>query len=357
MPQIISTATAFPPHYYEQHELERSLIGLGEEHGVHFDPRRVRRLFDAVSVEGRYLALPMEEYPRRAGFGARNDAWIETAMTLGERVLTDLFERSGMGPDETRLLASTTVTGLAVPSIDARLMNRLRFRESTKRLPLFGLGCVAGAAGIARLADYLRAYPDEAAVLLSVELCSLTVQAEDDSMANIVASSLFGDGAAAALLVGDEHRLANGRHPRVVASRSVFFPDTERVMGWDVVDTGFRIVLDPVVPQLARERLPEAVRSFLAERNLAIGDVDVWIAHPGGPAVMDGVEAGLGLAADALARSRRSLSRIGNVSSASVLAILDETLRAVPRNADDHPVGLLFAMGPGFCAELVLLQW
>ena len=175
-------------------------------------------------------------------------------------------------------------------------MNRLEFSPSTKRLPLFGLGCVAGAASIARLSDYLKAYPKRAAVLLSVELCSLTFQVDDLSTANVIACGLFGDGAAAVLLVGDEHPACNG-HPRVVDTRSVLFPHTERVMGWDVVDTGFRIVLDTSVPELARTALPRAVHEFLREHELSVGAIDPWLAHPGGPAVIDGMERGLELEA------------------------------------------------------------
>jgi len=356
MPQIVATATAFPPNYYDQVALERTLLQLGEREGVRFDQRKVHRLFESVSVKGRYLALPAEQYAEKRGFGARNDAWIESALELGEAVLRGVFARSGLSPDRIALLASTTVTGVAVPSIEARLMNRLGFAASTKRLPLFGLGCVAGAAGIARVSDYLRAFPDEAAVLVSVELCSLTVQRDDISVANIVASGLFGDAAAAVLLVGDAHPLSGRDHPSVVGTRSVFFPQTERVMGWDVVDTGFRIVLSPGVPELARGALVLAIREFLRDADLSVADVDEWIAHPGGPAVIDAVEAGLELPPEALSRSRESLSRLGNLSSASVLHILDETLAA--RATREGPAtGLLFAMGPGFCAELVGLEW
>lgn len=356
MPQIVATAVAFPPHYYDQAELERTLIHLGQREGIGFDARKVHRLFEAVSVDGRYLALPIEEYFEMPGFGARNDAWISSALDLGERVLSRLFERAGITPDQTSLLASTTVTGISVPSIEARLMNRMGFARTTKRLPLFGLGCVAGAAGIARVSEYLRAFPSEAAALLSIELCSLTVQRDDISAANIVASGLFGDGAAGVLLVGDAHPLARIGNARVLETRSVFFPKTERVMGWDIVDSGFRIVLSAGVPEVARTELVPAIREFLREEGLGVGDIDVWIAHPGGPAVIDAIEAGLELPASALMQSRLSLSRFGNLSSASVLEILDDALAA--REDADYPAnGLVFAMGPGFCAELLRLKW
>jgi alkylresorcinol/alkylpyrone synthase len=245
------------------------------------------------------------------------------------------------------------VTGIAVPSLDARLMNVLPFPSDLKRVPLFGLGCLAGAAGMSRVADYLKGHPTEAAILLSVELCSLTLQKDDLSVANIVSSGLFGDGAAAVLMVGERHpRVADGM-PRVVDSRSVFFPNTERVMGWDVVDSGFKIVLSPEVPAFAKALRPH-VDGFLRDHCLSIADVSTWVAHPGGPKVIDEMEKGLSLKKGTLDLSRRSLARIGNVSSSSVLFILQETLL---ERKPAGSYGVMLAMGPAFCAELLLLQW
>jgi len=355
MPQIVACASALPAHYYSQAELVRAVV---RANGVRFEERAVARFFRSVGVEGRHLALELERYLDVGGFGKRNDAFIEVGLELAERAVRELRERTAIELSDVGLFASTTVTGIAVPSLEARLMNRLPFSPSTKRLPLFGLGCVAGAAGIARLSEYLRAYPKQAALLLSVELCSLTFQPGDLSNANVIASGLFGDGAAAVLLVGDEHPLADG-HPRVLDTRSVFFPDTERVMGWDVVDSGFRIVLDPSVPDLARTALPRAVRDFLHAHRLSVGDIDPWIAHPGGPAVIDGMERGLELPPGALSASRESLARIGNLSSTSVLIILEQALNERARKQPEGTNGraLLLAMGPGFCTELLLLSW
>jgi alkylresorcinol/alkylpyrone synthase len=250
---------------------------------------------------------------------------------------------------------SSTVTGIAVPSLEALLMNRLDFSPYCRRTPLFGLGCAAGAAGIARISDHLRGHPREAALLLCVELCSLTFQCDDFSTTNVIACGLFGDGAACVLLVGDEHPLAGERGPQVLATRSVLFPDTERVMGWDLVDTGFRIVLSPAVPEIARGELASSIRTFLREHELSPRDLARWVAHPGGPAVIRGVEQSLELEPDALALSRDCLTRVGNLSSASVLVILEATLaREAPARGQR---GLLLAMGPGFGAELVLLGW
>jgi alkylresorcinol/alkylpyrone synthase len=222
-----------PPHRVEQEELIAALRGLWA--AKHFNVERLEELHRAVKVSARHLALPLSEYARLDTFQKSNDAWIAAAQDLGEAALRTALDRAGLVPDEVDHLVFVTVTGIATPSLDARLVNRLRMKRTVKRTPIFGLGCVAGAAGLARAADDLRAAPGEVAVLLSVELCSLTLQREDVSVANIISSGLFGDGAAAVVLAGGARR-AQG--PRVAATRSVFYPDTERVMGWDVVDSG-----------------------------------------------------------------------------------------------------------------------
>lgn len=306
-------------------------------------------------MQRRHLALDPTAYARLNGFESRSRAWLEVSIELGQRCLEDLLRSSGVPPDDVGYLMTTTVTGFSVPTLDAHLMNRLPLSPRTKRVPAFGLGCVGGAAGMARVADYLRAYPKEAAILLATELCSLTVQPGDASVANLISMGLFGDGAAAVLMVGGEHPLSRNASPRVLASRSVFFPNTERVMGWDVSDSGFRIVLEERVPEIAATRLRPALQEFLAEHDLSIEAITTWVCHPGGPKVMDAVTAGLGLDDAALAPAREGLASVGNLSSASVLFLLDEfrTRRRPP--AGSH--GVLLAMGPAFCAELVLLQW
>ena len=232
------------------------------------------------------------------------------------------------------------------------------FPARVKRTPIFGLGCVAGAAGIARASDYLRAFPSQIALLLSVELCSLTWQDGDQSTANLISCGLFGDGAAAVVIVGDEVALPASEvppGPRILATRSTFYRNTEHIMGWAIGDTGFTIVLSPDVPKLVIENLRGDVDSFLAENGLALGDIASWIFHSGGPKVLEAVEASLGLSKEALAGSWKSLREVGNLSAASVLMVLADTLshhRGAPGS-----YSILAAMGPGFCLELVLLRW
>jgi len=221
-----------------------------------------------------------------------------------------------------------------------------------RRVPIFGLGCVAGAAGISRAADYLKAYPDQVAVLLSVELCSLTLQLQDLSIPNLISSGLFGDGAAAVVMEGSQRP---GEGPRVRASRSVFYRDTERVMGWDISEKGFQVVLSAAVPEVVREHLRPDVDKFLGDNGLTRDDIASWVAHPGGPRVLEAMESALQLPPEALAVTWRSLQEVGNLSSASVLMVLEETMEHHRPNPGS--LGLLLAMGPGFCSELVLLEW
>jgi len=349
---VRSVGTALPPNWVDQ----ETLISVFREHWAkeHFNVERIEELHRSVQVGGRYLALPLEEYLPLTRFSERNDAFNRVSLDLGEQAVRRALADAGLQPRDVDHLFFVTVTGIATPSLDARLVNRMGLRQDVKRTPIFGLGCVAGAAGTARASDVLRAFPGQVAVLLSVELCSLTLQREDVSIANIIASGLFGDGAAAMVLSGAE-RPAPGAAPRVLATRSVFYPDTERIMGWDVVEGGFKVVLSAKVPSLVTEHVRSDVDAFLSEHGLRRQDIRHWVAHTGGPKVLQAFEAALELPPEALRRSWDSLRRTGNLSSASVLFVLSELLAAGEARPGD--LGLLMAMGPGFCAELVLLRW
>ncbi len=347
---IAAVARAFPPHYYDQDALIAAFRALWGQR--HFNVDRVEQLHRHVLVGGRHLALPMAEYAGLTTWGQANDAWIRVALDVGEQAIRRSLDAAGLSTDQVDALFFVTVTGISTPSLDARLMNRLHLPARVRRTPIFGLGCVAGAAGLSRAADYVLAHPSHVAVLLSVELCSLTLQREDLSVPNLIASGLFGDGAAAAVVVGRE-RPSDG--PRIVATRSVFYPDSEDVMGWSISESGFRIVLSPDVPKVVLEHLAADVDAFLADQRLARGDIAAWISHPGGPKVLEAMQQALSLPADALEASWRSLREVGNLSSTSVLLILEEVMKT--RRPAPGGYGLLLAMGPGFCSELVLLQW
>ena len=310
------------------------------------------RLHASARVTSRHLVLPLEQYATIGGFRESNDLFIVHAVQLGAAALTGALQRAGIGAEQVDVVFSTTVTGIAVPSIEARIAQLVGLRPDVKRVPLFGLGCVAGAAGIARLHDYLVGHPNEVGALLSVELCSLTVQRDDRSVANLVASGLFGDGAAAVVAVG-ANRPEPG--PRVIDSRSRLYPDTERTLGMDVGAGGLRIVLDAQVPALLKQHLGRDIESFLAANSLLVEDVGAWVCHPGGPKVIEAIEAELGLAGDPLELTWRSLDQVGNLSSSSVLHVLRDTLDK--GSPTPQTPGIMMAMGPGFCSELVLLHW
>jgi alkylresorcinol/alkylpyrone synthase len=348
-PRILSAAQALPPHFADQDTLLAAFRELWGQ--KHFNVERLEQLHRAVRVGGRHLALPLEEYRALESFAARNAAWTRAAAEIGARAVESALRAADVAPAQVDHLFFVTVTGIATPSIDARLVEPLGLRSDVRRVPIFGLGCVAGAAGLARAADVLRGAPGEVAVLLAVELCSLTLQREDLSVPNIIASGLFGDGAAAAVLDGG----ARGRGPRIAATRSVFYPGTERVMGWDVVDSGFKVVLSPGVPQLVRERLRGDVDAFLGQRGLRRADIAHFICHTGGPKVLEAFEEAMEVPREAMRRSWESLQKAGNLSSASVLFVLSDLLASGEARPGDR--GLLLAMGPGFCSELVLLEW
>lgn len=347
---IAAVGRAFPPHYYGQETLIAAFRDLWGRR--HYNLERVELLHRNVLVGGRHLALPLHEYLALDTWGKANDAWIRVAQEVGETAVRTALASAGLTPDDVDAFLFVTVTGVSTPSIDARLVNRLKLPARVRRTPIFGLGCVAGAAGIARAADYVRAYPGQVAVLLSVELCSLTLQQQDLSVPNLIATGLFGDGAAAVVVVGDDRR---AKGPRILDTRAMFYPDSEDVMGWDISESGFRIVLSADVPDVVLRYIARDVDAFLADHGLTRRDISAWISHPGGPKVLQAMEQALELGPGALEASWRHLREVGNLSSTSVLMILEDVMRSRPPAAGEY--GLLMAMGPGFCSEMVLLQW
>jgi len=350
MPQIAGVGSAFPRHYYRQEEIAAALMRHWA--GKMDNPQVVDRLHTRTGVDGRHLALPIDAYDDLDTWGKSNNVWIEVAEELAEQSTCRALARAGMSEADLSAIFFVSVTGIASPSIDARLINRMSLRTDIKRNPIFGLGCVAGAAGIARASDYVRAFPDQAALLISVELCSLTWQRKDVSVPNLISSGLFGDGAGAVIITGSE-RDATG--PEVVATMSSFYRDSGYVMGWDISEEGFKIVLSTEVPDMVRKHLGHDVDAFLAKYGLERSDIKSWIMHTGGPKVLEATAEALGLTNGALDVSWESLRRVGNLSSTSVLLVLEEFM--VRKRPDPGSYSILAAMGPGFCAELVLLRW
>lgn len=348
--RIVGAGAAFPPYRYEQQAITNALKTQWADRLPRAEV--LDRLHARCGVQNRHLVLPLDAYDNVRSWGQANDLWIEAAQTLGRDAICRAITPAGLMPVDLNSIFFTSVTGIASPSIDARLINRMRLSPNIKRVPMFGLGCVAGAAGLARAADYVRAFPDQIAVVLAVELCSLTWQRDDVSMANMISTGLFGDGAAAAVVSGAEAGLDG---PEIVATRSVFYPDTQDVMGWNISDDGFKIVLSPEVPDVIQKNLRADVDAFLFDHELGRQDITSWIIHTGGPRVLDAVQDALGLNDNDLELSWQSLRDVGNLSSASVLVVLQEFLKT--RRGEPGTYSVLAAMGPGFCSELLLLHW
>jgi alkylresorcinol/alkylpyrone synthase len=348
-PRIAGASLALPANRYEQDEVAVALTTFGEPGFMRF--------VQTSGVDHRSLALPLARYPELTGFTEANNAYIEVAVDLGEQAVLSALAVAGIEPDEVDAIVAVTSTGVAVPTVDARLASRIGLRPDVKRLPLFGLGCVAGATGLARVHDYLRGFPTHTAVLLSVELCSLTLQRDDSSIPALIGVCLFGDGAAAVVATGADRvpaGLGPTRGPRILATRSRLIPDTIDVMGWEIGSNGFGLVMSRDVPKMSDDYLREEVDGFLAEQGLSTADISTWICHPGGPKVLDSIENAIGLPPQALAHSRNSMRENGNMSSVSVLDVLRRTIAEPP---PEGSLAVMLAMGPGFSFELLLLSW
>lgn len=313
----------------------------------------LERLEKTSGVDKRNFALPLDAYATLGGFGQRNGFYLESTLGSLETAVRALQEKTQFRWEDLAVLVSNTITGVAVPSLDARLMNRFPIPRNVQRTPILGLGCMGGVSSLNRASALLAAYPKRLALVVAAEACSLTFQLNDPTMANLVATCLFGDGAAAVLLAGDEHPLAATAKLEWVGGAASFYPGTERVMGWDMVDTGFKIVLSGNVPEIVREFVGRDVHGFLAEHALQLSDINNIVSHPGGPKVLTALAEVLEKDPSLLCHSWESLREQGNLSSVSVLNVLERHLdqrTLVPGHA------LALAMGPAFNSELALLK-
>jgi alkylresorcinol/alkylpyrone synthase len=359
--RIAGLASAMPAHRYPQDAITAALKDYWGDKLQ--KPEVLDRLHSRVGVEYRHLAFPLERYEQFTSWGEMNAAWLEAAEELGIRAIDSALDRAGMSRQDLNALFVVSITGIASPSLDARLINRMRLRPDIKRTPIFGIGCAGGAIGLTRAADYTLAYPDHAAAILCVEVCSLTIQSGDLSKANLISAGLFGDGAAAAVVSGPgaANRPSNGSRastragPQIVGCGSVFYPDSEDIMGWDISGSGFKIVLSPRLPDMIRGTLAGDVDAFLGRYQLGRGDIGSWVIHSGGPKVLEAIQDTLGLQDRDLEHSWNCLKRFGNLSSASVLLVLEEVLVNHPPAPGTY--GVLLAMGPGFCSEMILMRW
>ena len=345
---ILSVAPVLPAHRYAQSQITEPFI---ESFGADEKTAAViRRIHSATGVDQRWLVMPIDAYPAIEDFTQANQLFRQHGLPLAVAATQRALDEAGVKAADVDYLFFTTVTGVGAPSLDVELAQAMGFRPDLKRIPSFGLGCVAGAAGIARVADLLRGHPDALAVLVSLELCSLTIQWHDASMANIVGTGLFGDGASALVLAGERRQ----EKPLVSirGSRSALYPDSTETIGWNIGSYGLRLMLTPAVPELINRHLAQDVDALLAAHGLARVDVDEWLAHPGGPRVLEAFSDALDVAPGDLSTSWDVLADMGNLSSSAVLHVLARHAHHPPGHR-----GVLFALGPGVSVEMILLEW
>lgn len=370
---IAATAIGFPPHYYSQDVLATAVKKYCIAMDLDFDLDTIDRFFSNVMIDGRYFTFSLDSFFDPPTPGTTAQVSIDVALNQFEATVRTLLEQANIDPQEISLIASSTLTA-AVPSLEARLMNRIPFSRHVKRLPMFGYGCMGGVAGLARVAEYLDGRPKDAAILFAGELSSALWQGslqrellsmipqlpEDPSLyseiiCTIVTAALFADGTAAVLMVGRDHPLVQSGQARVIDSGSVLLPNTTHLMGMDIADTGFKNILRPEVSDHVKVGLRQVIDLVLNKHNLSTEKISQWIVHPGGPKVIRGVQEEFALDEQAVKLSWETLAKVGNLSSSSVLYMLHQIVSGDPPPAGAY--GLMVGMGPGFSQEVLLMQW
>lgn len=352
MPAIHDIKTVLPPHRMSQEVVSE----FAREHfaGKLNDVERLLPIFDHAGIQSRYFSIPVDWFSEVHSLEEKNELYIQNATRLSAEAARGLLENNGLEPHQIDYIIYVNSTGLATPSIDARLINVLNLRSNIRRTPIWGLGCAGGAAGLAHAYHYALGHPNDRVLLIAAELCGLTFMADDFSQSNFVATALFGEGAAAVLVTGDSvtEGRANGRAVEMLGTRSQFFPDSEDVMGWSVVSGGLQVVFAQRIPEIVAAHAEEDLVSFLAEFGLTLGDIEEFLLHPGGRKVIEAYEQALGFSNGHLALSREVLRDFGNMSSVTVLFVLERYLK----KKDREGYSLISALGPGFCSESILVK-
>ncbi|HET6276621.1 MAG TPA: 3-oxoacyl-[acyl-carrier-protein] synthase III C-terminal domain-containing protein [Candidatus Cybelea sp.] len=342
--RILAVASAVPPFELDQSDVIRRIeLALGPR------SREIVRLlpmFGNTGIERRYSCVPIEWYERLHEWPERNQVYLDSAIDLLEKATRRVLERAERRPEQIDAIVVVSTTGIATPSLDALLMDRMGLRRTVQRLPIFGLGCAGGAIGLARAAAIARMQPGALVLFLVVELCALCFRRDDFSKSNIVATALFGDGAAAALISTE----SDG--PKIVGSGEYTWPDSLDVMGWEVTREGFKAIFSRDIPELVTTKLHDVVVDFLAKRDLTLSDVDAFICHPGGAKVLDALESAFELETGALEMARAVLRDYGNMSAATVMFVLEQAIA----DSKSWKRALVSALGPGFTAGFTLLE-
>ncbi|WP_449536676.1 type III polyketide synthase [Ferdinandcohnia sp. Marseille-Q9671] len=362
MPKVMSVGVYNPPHKINQKRTTEFARKLFYNHFSDID--RLLKVFVNSEIEERYFSEELDWYGKDHTFEEKNNTYIEKAVEFGVHAIHNCLTnnnllRKNIDSNEIDAIFFISSSGIATPSIEARIMNKMNFGPHTKRIPIWGLGCAGGASGLARAFEYCQAFPRSKIIVLAVELCSLTFQKNDFSKSNLIGTSLFADGTACVCIAGDEvdhqNHVISGVLPEFVSSQSTLMEQSEDVMGWDIKNTGLHVIFSKDIPSIVKTWLTGNVAEFLHRNSLGIGEVKHFIAHPGGKKVLDAYEAALGIPSTMTEIPRAVLRKQGNMSSVTVLYVLKEFMERQRVNEDD--IGLVTALGPGFSSELLLLRW
>jgi alkylresorcinol/alkylpyrone synthase len=348
-PRIAAIATAVPPHRLDQSNVVERVERL---FGRSPDFERLISVYANSSINCRYSVVPFDWFDTAHSWPDRNRAYLAGALDLIEAAAGRALDKAEVALGDIGAIVTVSTTGIATPSLDALLMERMGLPRNAQRLPIFGLGCAGGALGLARAAALATSMPEKPVLLLVVELCTLQFRRDDLARSNIVATALFGDGAAAAVLRGD----GLGRGPAIIASGEHTWPNSLDVMGWGVAEDGLKAIFSRDIPRLVTAELGGIVRDFLGRHGLALRDIDRFVCHPGGPKVIDAYETLFGAGFAGAAEARRSLAQYGNMSAASVMFVLEQMLADAEDSRESLGRALLTALGPGFSAGFVVLR-
>lgn len=351
MSVIRKVVTENAPYHVDQKEIVQVVRSLFGEHFS--DIERLLRVFGNGQIEGRYFAAPLEWFERERGLEEKNRLYIEEAVRMGSRAVERCLSESGTAMDEIDAFIFVSSSGMSTPTIDARIMNELKMPPHIKRLPIWGLGCAGGAAGLSRAHDYCRAYPDAKVLVLCIELCSLTFQRSDLSKSNLIGTSLFSDGSACALVAG-EQAAGDSAGFFIHDTQSTLMADSEDVMGWDVKDDGLHVVFSRDIPRIIESWLKPNLDQFLEKLGRKPEDIQHFIAHPGGKKVLAAYEKSLAIGAEKTENARNILRDFGNMSSPTVLYVLKKFMEQQPKPGEQ---GILTALGPGFSSEMLWVEW
>ncbi|WP_027414725.1 type III polyketide synthase [Aneurinibacillus terranovensis] len=350
MPRITAVGTCVPPHILPQDSIKDFARHLFADSFQ--DIERLLPVFQNGQVETRYFCMPIDWFAQPHSFAEKNSLYEKWAVTLGMEAAEKCLHHAGRTLNEIDHIFFVSTSGIATPSIESHIMNRMGANPHTKRTPIWGLGCAGGAAGLSRAAEYVTAYPNARALLIAVECCGLTFQNEDRSKSNLIATSLFADGAAAVLVEGEACEGAE-THPSIVSTMSTLWPDTGGVMGWEVNEGGLKVIFSRSIPSLVETLFKPNVLAFLERHGLNAKDITHFIVHPGGYKVVEAYAQLFNAPIEVFSHSLDVLRRYGNMSSATVLFVLEAFLK---QGMCANEYAIITALGPGFSSELLLIK-